>query len=67
MYFYKRMGFQLWLVWCGVVQWVECQPANPGVSGSIPSQGTCLGFQLGPQWFLSHINVLISLPLSLPL
>ena len=27
----------------GVVQWTECQPANQKVTGSIPSQGTCLG------------------------
>ena len=30
-------------------QWIECQPANQGVVGSIPSQGTCLGCRPGPQ------------------
>ena len=33
----------------GVAQWIECWPANQRVSGSIPSQGTCLGFGPGPQ------------------
>ena len=33
----------------GVAQWIERGPANQGVGGSIPSQGTCLGFRLGPQ------------------
>ena len=27
----------------GVVQWIECRPANQRVACSIPSQGTCLG------------------------
>ena len=27
----------------GVAQWVEHQPVNQKVAGSIPSQGTCLG------------------------
>ena len=27
----------------GVAQWIECQPVNPKVTSSIPSQGTCLG------------------------
>ena len=27
----------------GVAQWIECQPVNQRVTGSIPSQGTCLG------------------------
>ena len=34
----------------GVVRWTECQPANQRVTGSIPSQGTCLGCGPGPQW-----------------
>ena len=25
----------------GVAQWIECQPANQRVAGSMPSQGTC--------------------------
>ena len=28
----------------GVAQWIERWPANQRVAGSIPSQGTCLGF-----------------------
>ena len=33
-----------------VAQWIECQPANQRVPGSIPSQDTCLGCRQGPQW-----------------
>ena len=33
-----------------VTQWTECQPANQTVTGSIPSQGTCLGCRPSPQW-----------------
>ena len=33
----------------GVAQWIECQPTNQRVTGSIPSQGTCLGCGPGPQ------------------
>ena len=33
----------------GVAQWIERQPANQKVPGSIPSQGTCLGCGPGPQ------------------
>ena len=33
----------------GVSQWIEHQPANQRVAGSIPSQGTCLGHRPGPQ------------------
>ena len=32
----------------GVAQWIECQPANQEVAGSIPCQGTCMGCGLGP-------------------
>ena len=32
----------------GVAQWIECQPANQRVTGSIPSQGSCLGCRPGP-------------------
>ena len=32
----------------GVAQWIECQPANQKVTGSVPSQGTCLGCRPGP-------------------
>ena len=34
----------------GVAQWIEHLPANRKVTGSIPNQGTCLGFGLGPSW-----------------
>ena len=33
----------------GVAQWIECQPMNQRVAGSIPSQGKCLGCRPGPQ------------------
>ena len=33
----------------GVAQWIERGPANQRVAGSIPSQGTCLGCEPGPQ------------------
>ena len=33
----------------GVVQWIEHQPTNQGVAGSIPRQETCLGCGPGPQ------------------
>ena len=32
-----------------VTQRIECQPSNQRVTGSIPSQGTCLGSGPGPQ------------------
>ena len=34
----------------GVAQWFERWPANQGVASLIPSQGTCLCCQPGPQW-----------------
>ena len=58
----------------GVVQLVGQHPADRGVLGSIPGQGTCLGCGFGPQlgsvrhsqlMFPSRIHV--SLPFSLPL
>ena len=52
----------------GMVPWTECRPENQRVAGSIPSQGTCLGFWPGPQYRACerqpHIDV--SLPLFLP-
>ena len=30
-------------------QWIECQPEYQKVTGSIPSQGPCLGCGPGPQ------------------
>ena len=55
-----------------VVQWIECQPANQGVTGSIPSQDTCLGCKPDPQLWVCetqpHIDVSLPLfSLSLPL
>ena len=44
----------------GVAQWIEYQPANQRVAGSIPSQDTFLGRRLGA-WWVAHIGV--SLPL----
>ena len=32
-----------------VAQWMECQPVNQKVAGSIPGQGTCLGCGPGPR------------------
>ena len=32
-----------------VAQWVEYQPANQRVASPIPSWGTCLGCEPGPQ------------------
>ena len=60
-------------IWCisalaGVAQWIECQPAKQGVTGLIPSQGTCLGCGPG-SWLGPHKRQLhtdVSLPLVLP-
>ena len=30
-----------------VAHWIECQPVNERVAGSIPTQGTCLGCRPG--------------------
>ena len=53
----------------GVAQWVECQPVNQRVTSSIPSQGARLGCGPGPQLGACerqpHIDVSLSLPLSL--
>ena len=32
----------------GVAQWIECWPPSQRLTGSIPSQGTCLGCGPGP-------------------
>ena len=42
----KKIGGE---VLAGVAQWTEHGPVNQRVSGSIPSQGTCLGCGLGSQ------------------
>ena len=53
----------------GVAQWIECQLVNQGLTGSIPSQGTCLGCggpgpQCGARKRQPHTDV--SLPFSHP-
>ena len=52
----------------GVAQWTEHRPANQRVIGSIPSQGTCLGYRPGPQLGAHerqpHIDVSLFLPPS---
>ena len=55
----------------GVAQWIGCQPVNQRVAGSIPSQGTCLGCEPGPQLVcerqlidVSFTHQCFSLPLS---
>ena len=56
-------------IMAGVAQWIECQPVNQRVIGSIPSQGTCLDCRPGPQFGIHekqpHIGV--SIPFFLPL
>ena len=32
-----------------MAQWIKLWPRNQGVSGLMPSQGTCLGCGLGPR------------------
>ena len=58
------------LVLTGVVQWIEHQPENQRVTGSIPSQGTCLGCGPGPQWRVHqrqpHIDVSLLFSPSFP-
>ena len=53
----------------GVAQWIERRPANQRVTGSIPSQGTCLGCRPGA-WLRvcerQPIDVYLSLSFSLP-
>ena len=34
----------------GVAQWIGSWSVNQRVTGSIPSQGTCLGCRTSPQW-----------------
>ena len=53
----------------GVAQWIECHPGNQRFTGSIPSQGTCLGCRPGPQLRVckrqphTDVSLLIFLPL----
>ena len=44
-----REGQEIRIHLAGVAQWIEHQPANQRVTGSIPSQGTCLGCRPDPQ------------------
>ena len=44
-YEFKNLNVAL----AGVAQWIECQPANQQVAGSIPIEGTRLGRRPGPQ------------------
>ena len=55
------------LALASVAQWIEQQPANPGVTGLINSQGTCLGCGQGPQWEACErqLHIDVSLPLFL--
>ena len=41
---------KLFVALAGVTQCIGRWPANRGVAGSIPSQGTCLGCVPGPHW-----------------
>ena len=51
----------------GVAQWIEHWPRNQKVTGSIPCQGTCLGWGPGPQLGVCKRQpVEFSLPLFLP-
>ena len=53
-----------------VAQWIECWPANQRITGSIPSEGTCLGCagqDLSRGHMRSnHTSMFLSLSLSLP-
>ena len=46
-------------------QWIECQPANQRVTGSILGQGSCLGYGPCPWWGVYKRQPLtdVSLPL----
>ena len=53
----------------GVAQWIEHRPANERVAGLTPSQGTCLGCELGQVFNREHErqpHIDVFLPLSLP-
>ena len=73
-WFHHSPDMSFWTVYlklsalAGVAQWIGYQRVNQRVTGSIPSQGTCLGCGPGPQWGAHerqpHIDV--SLPLFLP-
>ena len=46
---YIFCSFNKILALAGVAWWIEYQPVNRKVAGSIPSQGTCLGHGPRPQ------------------
>ena len=50
----------------GVAYWIEHWPADWKVTGSIPSQGTCLGCRPGP-WLGVYERQLVSINVFLPL
>ena len=45
---YSETSIFLFGALAGVPWWIECWPANQRVTGSIPSQGTCLSCGPGP-------------------
>ena len=62
-------GSLKYLALAGVAQWIERLPVNQRVIGSIPSQGTCLGYGPRPQWGTCerHPHIDAFLPLFPPL
>ena len=46
---YCKMNKEMHPALTDVAQCIECRPANRKVTGSIPSEGTCLGYRPGPQ------------------
>ena len=61
----KREGKGQEIALAGVAPWIDHQPVNQRVTGSIPSQGTYLGCRPGPQWEVRekqpHTDVSLSL------
>ena len=59
----KVQGLKQYGALAGVAQWIEGQCANKRVTGSILSQGTCLGcgpgLQLGAHEKQPHIDVFL--------
>ena len=56
---------QIFLALAGVAQWIEREPVNERVAGSIPSQGTCLVVGQVPSWGCvrgNHTLMFLSLP-----
>ena len=48
-FMYLSLLKNYFLALAGVAQWIEHRPENQRVAGSIPSQGTGLGYRPGPQ------------------